>query len=380
MFCTNCGAKNSEKAKFCKVCGSELTVKYEKTDAVADSGKKIILLVAIVGVILFVAIMLAIFGFGGRPREDFRNNTVEQDIASQSKSNPNTTGQTSETVENLERDETKKEEGEADAQEVQSAQVRRIEKTVHIETGLEWLYSEITEYDRDGNEVYISSDYGSWNIIYDYYENGEPSIQYWYNLDGILTTETHFDERGNVTREGTIEYETAYAYTYEYDEQGRILKKFSYWLDANANPEFERCDIYEYNDAGEPVQLILYYDEALQTPVYTYYWEYDEDNQLVVYYSCNPDGRVGFKTEYNPDLNTEDTYKDNGYGILYLAEHKEYNANGDLLAEKYYNEAGETTKVNQYVYDYKYDTLGNLIEKLVYLNNELFITVKWEYY
>ncbi len=143
---------------------------------------------------------------------------------------------------------------------------------------------------------------------------------------------------------------------------------------------FEQWDVYEYNDAGDLVRRITYYDEARQVPAHIYNWEYDENGELVLYYGGNEEGKIGFKIEYDPALNTEDSYWDNGYGILYLAERRRYDAKGDLLIENYYNETGEVTLTNVYRYDYKFDSNENVIEKNVYLNDELYITFKREYY
>ena len=55
MFCTNCGTKNSDEAKFCKTCGKELFVTYvvkEQDTSKAGKEKKHVIEIVLVFIIL----------------------------------------------------------------------------------------------------------------------------------------------------------------------------------------------------------------------------------------------------------------------------------------------------------------------------------------
>ena len=262
--------------------------------------------------------------------------------------------------------------------EAELPQVRREEQIVHVE-GSGWLDNEITEYDEDGNKIYVAADYGTWNILYDFYENGTPYAQYWYSMEGSLTSVVYFDERGNVVQEDYIEDETIYAYEYEYDKNGKILKKNSFWLDSNANFIFECCESYVYNSIGKLEMITLYYDEECQMPINTEYREYDENGELILNYikDNSNNGKIVTKIEYDPDLKVRDEYYDTGHISF---GHKEYNDHGDLMLETTYNETGDIIASKQYTYEYQYDDAGNLIEKVVYRNDERYLTLRWDYY
>lgn len=353
MFCPMCGIKNENDARFCENCGKQLVDIHVRGKK--KSFSKTICLLIILAVFFVGTVFVNCFRFpessNVKNTENIKTDGIKQDEVN---------------VENIAN--------------IAPVLLQREEIIYHIETGQEWMYSTITEYDLNGNEIYISTDFATWNISYDYYENGTPSIQYFCNLEGDVTSKVYFDEKGNVIREGEVEYETAKTYMYEYDNRGRMLKKTTYWLDENETTVFEQGDRYIYDVDGELLQQIIYYDEEFCYPVFTYCWEYNEEKQLTLHYIKNAYDEIVYQVEYNPLGNEETVYSENANGTLYLSEYREYNEQGDLLMENYYSETGEMVKKNNYMYEYTYDEKGNFVEKQVYLNDELFITIKRMYY
>lgn len=378
MFCTNCGTKNNDEAKFCKACGKELSVTYvvkEQDTSKAGKGKNYVIGIVLVFIILILIAFTIVYLKGKRDDSNLQNN-ISQNDDSLSKAETAEIG-------TIESEAAVSDDLEAEENVENKTQIKREEKTVYFDTEDAWAGTEVSEYDQNGNLISYNTELYGFNISYDFYENGKPSVQYWYDWNGILTSEKHFDEMGNVTKDITVEYNPEeYSYSYEYDENGRIVKETTYWSDGSSLRQFEQSLVYKYDEAGNLILQSVYFDEALQKPFYTYHSEYNENGQQILYYVKNDgfDGEIGYKIEYDPVLNTEDEYCDNGYGTLYLSTHKEYSTTGELLLVRYYNENGDNTLTCQYAYDYTYDQDGNVIEQEIYLNDVLFTTIKREYY
>ena len=193
---------------------------------------------------------------------------------------------------------------------------------------------------------------------------------------------------------------TKFKYVYQFDRQGHLISSFERRSDNGAINEIR--NIYNYNEQndltfhrkknGEGYNTIEYiYDTKGRVIQENYMREIDSNNQIIRTLKFNQE-----TIKYNESHLQTNSTRYNNYGLPYLDESWKYNEDGYLIEhlEKIkmtstiytdiyeYNEQGYLSairkKSNQkegYLEEllFKYDELGNLIEKQIYKNG-IFIT------
>lgn len=193
---------------------------------------------------------------------------------------------------------------------------------------------------------------------------------------------------------------TKFKYVYQFDRYGHLISSFESRSDNGAVNEI--WNIYNYNEQndltfhrkknGEGYNTIQYiYDNKGRVIQENYMREIDSNNQIIRTLKFNHE-----TIKYNESHLQTNCTRYNNYGLPYLDESWKYNEDGYLIEhlEKIkmtssihtdiyeYNEQGYLSairkKSNQkegYLEEllFKYDELGNLIEKQVYKNG-VFIT------
>ena len=165
----------------------------------------------------------------------------------------------------------------------------------------------VTAYDASGSQM------GFVELAYD--EQGNPLRDYYYTPSSgeIGVVENTYDEAGNRTGEvfydldGTVEYRSSYTYEnglvvredtydsdgalrdywlYEYDGQGRRIKRSNYDTDGSLN----YYQTWEYNEDGH-VSVYTAYDENGERSWYHVYL-YDEQGNYLGYEEYDGDGTL----------------------------------------------------------------------------------------
>jgi len=201
-------------------------------------------------------------------------------------------------------------------------------------------------------------------------------------------------------KKGEVMQTTKFKYVYQFDKEGHLSSSFE--TRPNDGTKDTTWNIYRYNDNnelmihrktdGDGYNSIQYaYDDQGRVINENYMREIDSNNQIIRTLSFNKESIEYFDF----DLQTKST-RYNNYDLPYLDEFLNYNEFGYLIerVEKFkmastiyryayeYNEQGKLSAIrkssNQQevfleVLRFRYDELGNLIEKHIYKNG-MFIT------
>lgn len=387
MFCVKCGKENMSKAKFCKYCGNEL-VTYSELNKFQNKRKNLIIL-GIVGV-TSALIIVGVSYMLGRDKDTTSFTAIEETKPEERPVSEETESSDDKTINNdLENELGDKVEDilVGDILVEEEPQLKREETICHLyHIYDEVMYEgyEINEYDENGNIIYTETDYITWNFEYDFRPDGTCSAQYTYNSAGDRIYEIYYDEHGNITKEECPDSEfDAYVYLLAYDEKGNMIKKITCWY---LPTEPEKLYSYEtlvlsYDEKGRLLTETIHYDGFDEMPTRIYVNEYDESNNLILRYARDdslPEG-MSYKEEYDPATYTRKIYSYSS-GALRLFEYVQYNENGDMLSKVNYDAEGNVVEQYQYRYEDMSDYKGNVIERTIYVNEELFLTIKREYY
>ncbi|SDL84742.1 Por secretion system C-terminal sorting domain-containing protein [Catalinimonas alkaloidigena] len=189
-----------------------------------------------------------------------------------------------------------------------------------------------------------------------------------YQLDSMIYSEYTFDE--------PVDSMAQFKYTYQYDDQGRVVKALDYlWEDVSWTPQ-QRVD-YLYNAGGQLSQKTVYYFDVEQLDwigsdqyIYTYNAAGDttqintkgwfETYWLDVYryaYAYDANGKATYSTRYQ--WNEESWMKSDSLS-------HQYDAQGHLQeATTYYSADGTTWELSSR-YIYTYTAAGQLEEYAEY--------------
>lgn len=217
---------------------------------------------------------------------------------------------------------------------------------------------EIDNYLKVKSEYYNSNgDYtGKW--IYDYNSN--------YNLSSI-NTYTKDDEL-----ESSLQY--------EYDYDGNIIIEKSYMYYSDQTEETDTIYTYENN------RLMQYYEQKINGEDAGYHvLEYGDSSYAIKETYYDSAGNVSSWNEYeydNSGNNIKDTYwiEDRKQGYRLCAETtNEYDKNNYLIhtEKNAYDDKGIIYESERQMYDY--DEYGNVVKNMIYRNDELSTTYRWEY-
>lgn len=373
MFCNNCGKKNDDRTQFCHFCGQALMKDYVKLDKVLkQNGKKKALIAVLCLVVSIVAVfMLIIVGV---------NRTVDKHISVDN----NKIIRIEETEKDEEiaipYDENSNSHIEPDDKQQSILKREKIVTYSISAIGNEMAGTEITEYNENGNIIYLNlNEVTIYTYTYDYYENGSIAVQYT-NSDEVAISEIRYDENGNSILERGQDFE--YHREYEYDDKGLLHSLIEYYKYENEPEQFWRCEKYEYDENDNISRKEVYYED-METPTWDCRWEYNENGQMLLYeeaYVYFSDAGIINRIEYNPQLYYEDEYRKYGNGDYTQLSHKEYNSEGVILSERYFGDEWQDAYYNQYAYNYEYDEYGNVIREQWYINSELYKEITREYY
>ncbi|GGH01667.1 hypothetical protein GCM10007415_42230 [Parapedobacter pyrenivorans] len=231
-------------------------------------------------------------------------------------------------------------------------------------------------YDEKGNKLkeVLKADNRTYFEVYLYDENGrkikteqyESYLQrtvdkrttFLYNNKDSLILKTEFNERGNISRDTII-----------YDEKGRKTHRLSFY-DTNKRSTYNK---FKYNQNGKLIDRSTFNSDGTLQSRETY--EYDEKEGLVMEHRHNSNDEISltFISKYKTDgaLLSREAHRKNGMEdkTTYTYDDKQC-----LLEEHYYNSNGELTQVIQY----KYDDIGNRIEKKTIRWGEITELIKYE--
>ena len=193
--------------------------------------------------------------------------------------------------------------------------------------------------------------------------------EFFYNLQGYLTKEIHYNSLNHI--ESTVEN--------EYNDDGLPI------LSAQYDESGELCqkNTFAYNDKGDVTRKGCFYGEFSPEYATIYVYEkgilqredsYDEDvfSHTEKTYEYDPKGRLHLLTEFDEDGNilykTTDTYNEEDLLIKRLHEEVQENDSRTFIFE--YDENKHKTKELLYNYNdkliakayYRYDAEGNVIE------------------
>lgn len=218
------------------------------------------------------------------------------------------------------------------------------------------------------NTFYVGSD-GYRNEEYPLYID-----KYYYDADGNLVREEEYGYNED-------KYQTVVSYaTYEYDEDGRCVHKYS-----------QRSDVieeyYEYDAAGNLTKKETYLNGNKSSESR---WDYDDRGSAIAYYEpdkygdglkytseyeYNADGTVRSKTSYEADYGHQSRYEEYAYdaeGRLIRCDVTSwgdyqgyweyvYDDYGVLIEKHRYNEYGTEDDEKRELYSTEYDEAGNQI-------------------
>ena len=255
-----------------------------------------------------------------------------------------------------------------------------------------------TDYDRAGEEIkkvrYKSDGSIDEWMEYECSADGKTSEKIWYHGNGNVSLRTvcKYDETGHLIE--SVEYnhsgDIIDKSTYAYDEAGNEIECVEYFGD-----ELYRRTEYEYDTAGKLVGYTVYNGNGDMCGYQTHTYEYDEEGNVMKdvtfgYDTANADSSMGswhysyeyqydkagnmvkrisyitddeyFMSEWEYDekgrLLTEIEYYDDGVSIRTKDEY-EYDSDGKRI-KRIRTEYGKTEKE---ITDFYYDEWGNLIEE-----------------
>ena len=326
MFCTKCGNRMDEGAKFCGSCGTprnELGVGQPQCDLVADQSAPVQTYAApmpapvaaakpsnkrktVVAVALIAVVAAIVFLFANRS-----GSSNSRLIKSTSY---NADGTISSWIEYTYEGNTR--------------------KGYYHQSGNQSLYSEaqLDKNDRIIEETQFLS----------YHEDGTP----WYTAN----TKNEYDNMGRVVRQqNTRIYDhdvSTSEYLYTYDSDGQRISDTSYWdgeIIARTLYEYE----YEYGTNGKPIASVGYDDSGIVSQRATY----NSDGQIVrrTYYTREGLVRQEIVTEYNDNGRTARSTLYQNREIFYTTV-SEYNADNQIQKTMRFDETGNILNWEEHEY------------------------------
>lgn len=250
----------------------------------------------------------------------------------------------------------------------------KIEKAIDLSGSYE-----ITEYDRNGNEIkfemYDKYDHLKYSSISTYDDKGNLLTEYRESDNGRTTFEKNvYDKNGNLIKEYEGDNEDNLILDMEYEYDNGLLKKC-----VNYNEDGSIWDIKEYEyDNGRLTKEKVLSDSGYVFRIYEY--EYDKEGRLskktdnfyghVTIYYYDKEERIIREELYGEDKELSAVYK-NKYGNYGITEEYAYKSDGTLRSHKktYYDEKGQLSKtvyVNEKGKEkvsatWEYDAYGNMI-------------------
>ena len=230
-----------------------------------------------------------------------------------------------------------------------------------------------TDYDRAGEEIkkvrYKSDGSIDEWVEYEHSTDRKTSGKIWYHGDGSVSSRTVFkyDNAGHLIE--SVEYnhsgDIIDKSTYAYDEAGNEIECVEYFGD-----ELYRRTEYEYDTAGKLVGYTVYNGNGDMCGYQTHTYEYDEEGNVMKdvtfgYDTANADSSMGswhYSYEYQYDK-AGNMVKEIQYitdDMYYLSEW-EYDEKGRLLTEIRYFDDGITIHTKD---EYEYDSNGKRIKKI----------------
>ncbi len=205
----------------------------------------------------------------------------------------------------------------------------------------------------------------------------EPNYQYYYNYEDGLLSEYYFiqykemgewtapkdhtiyeyDEQGRLVRKESI-YTYNDMYEYTYDEQGRLVSYTRYGKTNYGDPDAEYDKLYhtvnysEFDANNNPLRSD-YIDHLYATGTYYVLYTYDEQGRVIVEESWKPNLNTEDENDRIPNYKYENTYDENGILVDRIKSNKDWESDAFVYASR------ETrTKVSDTQYDfqsYNYD-------------------------
>lgn len=194
-----------------------------------------------------------------------------------------------------------------------------------------WMYDYDSNYNLSSINTYTKDD------------ELESSLQYEYDHDGNIIVEKSYTYYSGQTEE------TDTIYTYENN-------KLMQYYEQKINGEDAGYHVLEYGDSSNAIKE-TYYDSAGNVSSWNEY-EYDGSGNIIKDTYWVTDRKQGYR------LCTETT---NEYDKNYLI-HTEINV---------YDDEGVIYETERQIYDY--DEYGNVVKNMIYRNDELSTTYRWEY-
>lgn len=240
-----------------------------------------------------------------------------------------------EEAENTEKEKTTEvnEEKTASNEEDKLEDVKKDTVTVWLIDEVAYGSSTVWKYIYDDNYCYIGTEYT--------YSDG--------TTERMIYDEYEYDENGNPTH---WQYDAVVKYTEKFNEYSDITETVQVFVDYDyeTDTSIEQTTIiryeYEYDDNGRILRKIQYYDGVKSTETT---------------YSYNKDGNILKETEYNNGQPYTTSYTYDSKGRL-ISESNWYNAinyilddNGRIIRKDYLNEEGTVYHSETY----EYDTEGN---------------------
>lgn len=252
----------------------------------------------------------------------------------------------------------------------------------------------------DSVEIIFNDKYFPTEYVETYDGESYTDQQFTFDSEGRLTRESAYnsayeyiyDSNGNLIKE-TYSYdgEMRYIYEYKYDYRGNLIEEIQ------TDSEYPLTKNYTYNHRGD-LTKVVWFRPDLDTVTGVQEYFYDADNRIVSYigtysddrhkdtidYTYDTKGNLVKRVEkyaYEPSYTYYFTYDDNNNLIQELREDVvnrksyidyTYDSKGQIIKTVKYS--SESTAV--YTYEYSYDKYGNLIE---YKYLDVYETQKHEY-
>jgi len=231
-----------------------------------------------------------------------------------------------------------------------------------------------TSYNRDGNLIKFFDKQSDINIIFrydskgnkieekDYYTskgNLKSKVSIKNNSDGKKIEESYFNPQGGLYAKNI----------FRYDSKGNKIEV----IESNSEESPSSKDLFKYNDKGYLIEELHYNSEGNLSTRYTY--KYDINN-LIESNWYKGDGKLDMKiiNKYDSKGNKIEDKTYDSKGNITSTETFIYNDNRKIIERK--NKDFIDSIYLKYIY--KYDSIGNIIEKTLYNLNGV-IELKWNY-